>query len=61
MSEERSATKKCVRCGAVVEQCAVCDEPDCPGMTCYRCTRVAALDRLRPGKNLTSIPIPVDK
>ena len=61
MSEERNATKSCIRCGAAVERCAVCDEPDCPAITCYRCTRVAILDRLRPSrKNLATGTIPVD-
>lgn len=48
MSEEGKANKKCLRCGAVVERCAFCDEPDCPAITCYRCTRVAFFDRPRP-------------
>lgn len=48
MSDDAKAGKKCLRCGAAVERCAFCDEPDCPAITCYRCTRVAILDRLEP-------------
>lgn len=48
MSEERTPAKKCSRCGAAVEGCAFCDEPDCPAITCYKCVLIAFLDRLRP-------------
>lgn len=48
MSEELTATKKCQRCGAAIDRCAFCDEPDCPAIMCYRCVLLALIDRLRP-------------
>ncbi len=46
MSDQATKLRKCIRCGAAVESCAFCDEPDCPAMTCYRCVSVDLLDRL---------------
>jgi len=56
MSERAAETRKCLRCGASVESCALCDEPECPAITCYRCMSVAFLDRQRP--RATSAPEP---
>lgn len=55
MTPQVTATKKCSRCGTLVEVCAFCDQPDCPAITCYRCLSVAFLDRLRP-KSTSSPP-----
>jgi hypothetical protein len=54
MSAQATASKKCLRCGAAVESCAFCDEPDCPAMTCYRCVSIAFLDRLRPRSTISA-------
>lgn len=48
MSAQGTPVKKCSRCGAAIDSCAFCDEPDCPAITCYRCLAIALLDRLRP-------------
>ena len=54
MSDERTMTKKCLRCAAAIERCAFCDEPDCAAITCYRCVMLAFLDRLRPRSTTSS-------
>jgi len=54
MSDEITRVKKCSRCGAAVESCAFCDEPDCPATICYRCVSVAFLDRLPPKATASS-------
>ena len=55
MSEERAGEdRKCVRCGAAIERCAFCDEPDCPAITCSRCVQTSFLDRVKPKRNRSS-------
>jgi hypothetical protein len=53
MSTQVTTSRKCSRCGAAVDTCAFCDEPDCPAITCYRCLSIAFVDRL-PSKPTTS-------
>ena len=48
MSDKTTTVRRCSRCGAVVESCAFCDEPDCPAITCHRCVNVTFLERLPP-------------
>jgi len=48
MSAQAATSKKCSRCGTVVEACAFCDEPDCPEITCHRCLSTALFDRVKP-------------
>jgi hypothetical protein len=48
MSAQATTSKRCSRCGTLVESCAFCDEPDCPAISCYRCLSIALVDRLRP-------------
>ncbi len=47
MNVPTTTARKCSRCGAAIETCAFCDEPDCPAITCYRCVSVIFHDRLR--------------
>lgn len=47
MSSQTTMARRCSRCGTAIETCAVCDEPDCPAVTCSRCVSVASVDRLR--------------
>lgn len=48
MTDAQALNKKCSRCGAAIERCAFCDEPDCPAAACYKCVRLAFLDRVVP-------------
>jgi hypothetical protein len=54
MNVQTTAARKCSRCGTAIETCAVCDEPDCPAVTCSRCVSVASVDRLRAKPNPSS-------
>ena len=54
MSGQATKLKRCSRCGTAVESCALCDEPGCLAITCYRCMSVALLDRLPPKKSASS-------
>jgi hypothetical protein len=54
MSDNKTTVRTCSRCEVAVESCAICDEPDCPAIICFRCMRVAFLDRLPPKATPTS-------
>jgi hypothetical protein len=36
----------CSRCGRGLEECAFCDEPDCPAAICYGCVNLALGQKL---------------
>lgn len=54
MSDQATTSKRCSRCGVVVESCAFCDRPDCPAVICYRCINIAFLERPRPQPTASS-------
>lgn len=41
MSERLVTGINCSKCGAALEECACCDERDCPAAICYGCLNVA--------------------
>jgi hypothetical protein len=46
MSGEPAPQRTCAGCGARLEECACCDEPDCPAPICRRCLDVAVGHRV---------------
>lgn len=38
---QKARTLKCTRCDSDLEDCAYCNEPDCPAPICYGCLDVA--------------------